>query len=275
MIELNNYRKGFVPKHPFNDINGEITDHQNRYSQNGEEGVLEKIFGILNITNGVFVNAGCDDIHDHSNVRRLISSHSWNKGLFIEPNTLYLNKGIENIENDTRITNKDEFRYHNSYISVNQDNELISNIISQYYADESVFDLLTLKIDSYEYWALQDFLKSKYHANIILVGYNSSLTKCITSPKNCAPKLGHNSIYDNFYGSSALAIHKLMQSNNYDLVSICKPNNLIYIDKELNKNNHGEKLFEIYDELTPEDYYYEVKKGHGLREHIKEGWIEV
>ena len=62
MIELNNYRKGFVPKHPFNDINGEITDHQNRYSQNGEEGVLEKIFGILNITNGVFVNAGCDDI---------------------------------------------------------------------------------------------------------------------------------------------------------------------------------------------------------------------
>ena len=61
MINLDNYRGGFVDEHSHYRDGSEITDFENYYSQNGEEGVLEKIFSTLDITNGVFVNAGCDD----------------------------------------------------------------------------------------------------------------------------------------------------------------------------------------------------------------------
>ena len=91
------------------------------YSQNGEDGVLEKIFEVLNITKGTFVNAGCDDIHDHSNVRRLISNYGWD-GLFIEPNGDMLTRGRENLENDDRITDG-EFEFHHGFLSVNEDDE--------------------------------------------------------------------------------------------------------------------------------------------------------
>lgn len=269
MIKLDDFRDGFINKHPHNDIEGAHADYTERYSQNGEEGVLEKIFNTLGVSKGLFINCGCDDINDHSNVRRLISLFGW-KGLFIEPNTPCLNKGIENIQNDIRIKNKNMFQYHNGYLSINKEDEKIPNVISQYYVDEGLFDLVTLKIDSYEYWVLQDFLKSKYDTKVLLVGYNSSLTKCITAPKDCLPKLGHNSIRDNFYGASLPAIDKLMQSNGFELVSICRPNNLIYINKEVNNGQ-----FKVYDNISEDDYYFEVKKGHGTRYHVPEGWVEV
>ena len=34
-------------------------------------------------------------------------------------------------------------------------------------------------------------------------------------------------------------------------------------------------IIDINPDSPAFDYYFEVKKGHGLREHIKEGWIEV
>ena len=269
MIKLDDFRDGFINKHPYNDIEGAHADYTERYSQNGEEGVLAKIFDTLDISKGIFVNAGCDDINDHSNVRRLVSLFGWT-GLFIEPNTPWLDAGHKNIENDTRIIDKNAFLYHNGFLSINSEDEKLSNVISQYYIDEGLFDLLTLKIDSYEYWVLQDFLQSKYSAKVILVGYNSSLTDCVTAPKDCKPKLGHNSIRDNFYSASLPAIDKLMQSNGFELVSICRPNNLVYIHKQFNNGK-----FHVYDNISADDYYFEVMQGHGTRTHIREGWIEV
>lgn len=289
MVDLKNERKGFVSnydetlirqfkyegKYPFNDLNGEITDGINYYSQNGEDGVLEKIFETLNITKGKFINCGSDDIHDHSNVRRLISLKGWEQGLFIEPNSKYLIKGKENLENDKRIIDKTGFKYHNGYVSVNKNEELLPNIIKHYYKNLKTFDLLTLKIDSYEYWVLKSFLESKYNSKIILVGYNSSLKGCVSSPKDCPPKLGHNKISDNFYGASALAIHKLMDAYNFELISICYPNNMIYIDKSLNRDSKDKKIFKPYEKITIDDYYFKMLKGHGTRLSIKKGWEEV
>jgi len=268
MIKLDEFRNGFINKHPYNDVDGICADYFEYYSQNGEEGVLEKIFNTLDIHKGLFVNAGCDDINDHSNVRRLVSLFGWN-GLFIEPNTPYLRLGQENIQKDDRIIDKNAFYYHNGFLSINKEEERLPNIINQY-IDGEIVDLLTLKIDSYEYWVLQDFLQSKYNAKVILVGYNSSLTDCITSPKNINPKLGHKSITDNFYGASFTAIDKLMQSNEFELISICRPNNLIYINKQFNNGK-----FYVYDKVIEDDYYFEVKKGHGVRQHIKTGWVTV
>ena len=135
MIRLDNFRDGFINKHPYNTVSGHIADYTDRFSQNGEEGVLEKIFNTLGVEKGTFINGGCDDINDHSNVRRLISFFGWN-GLFIEPNTPWLDQGIKNIEKDYRIKNKDVFQYHNGYLSVNKEEEMLSNVIKEYYVDE-------------------------------------------------------------------------------------------------------------------------------------------
>ena len=172
MISVDDYRSGFVNEHHHFVEGSQVTDFKNYYSQNGEDGVLDKIFEVLDISKGTFVNAGCDDIHDHSNVRRLISNYGWD-GLFIEPNGNMLKEGRENLENDGRITDG-KFEFHHGFLSVNKDDERITNVISDYYIGETLFDLLTLHIDSYEYWVLEDFLSGHYDAKVILVGYNFS-----------------------------------------------------------------------------------------------------
>ena len=269
MINLDNYRGGFVDEHSHYRDGSEITDFENYYSQNGEDGVLEKIFEVLNITKGTFVNAGCDDINDHSNVRRLISHYGWD-GLFIEPNGRMLKNGRENLENDDRITDG-EFEFHHGFLSVNKDDERITNVITDYYIGETQFDLLTLHIDSYEYWVLEDFLNGHYDTKVILVGYNFSRTDSVTSPKDSKPKIGHESITDNFYSASAPALKKLANQYGYQLVSVCKPNNLVFVHESSNDN-----LFKEYDILKEEDYYWEMDEWtKSKRNLINDGWVGI
>ena len=271
MINLDDYRKGFATNHCiYNDVDdSKVTDFENYYSQNGEDGVLEKIFDVLNISKGTFVNAGCDDIYDHSNVRRLISHYGWD-GLFIEPNGEMLEQGRDNLENDGRVTDG-EFHFHNGFLSVNKDDERITDIISDWYIGETLFDLLTLHIDSYEYWVLEDFLSGHYDAKVILVGYNFSKTGSVTAPKDCSPKIGHKSITDNFYAASAPALNKLAKKYGYQLVSVCKPNNLIFVHESFNDN-----LFKVYKPLKKPTYYWEGDSfTNGRRSNINEGWVKV
>lgn len=274
MIKLDDYRSGFTSEtHPFYEDGFSVNDYKNSYSQNGEEGVLEKIFETLNIRNGLFVNAGADDINDHSNVRRLISFYGWD-GLFIEPNGEMLKKGRENLSSDERINNA-EFDFHIGFLSTNKNEEKINNVLSEYYDKKTNFDLLTLHIDSYEYWVLEDFLKGNYDAKVILIGYNSSLKDSVTSPVDCNPKIGHVSVTDNFYSASGGALNKLATKYGYQLVSICKPNNLIFIKKDLNKN-----LFETYSDLKVSDYHWDSREwydnmGIKRRTMYESGWIKV
>jgi len=268
MIKLDNHRSGFVDKHFHYRDGSEITDFENHYSQNGEDGVLEKLFEVLNITNGTFVNAGCDDIHDHSNVRRLITN-GWD-GLFIEPNGDMLLQGRENLENDDRIKDG-EFQFHHGFLSVNEDDERITNVLADYFIGETLFDLLTLHIDSYEYWVLEDFLSGHYDAKVILVGYNFSKKDSVSAPKDCSPKIGHKSVRDNFYSASAPALNKLAKKYGFQLISICKPNNLIFIHESYNNN-----LFKVYKPLRKSNYYWEGDSfTNGRRTHINEGWVKV
>ena len=268
MVRLDDYQSGFVSKHSHYLEDSEITDFENYYSQNGEDGVLEKLFEVLNITNGTFVNAGCDDIHDHSNVRRLITN-GWD-GLFIEPNGDMLLQGRDNLEEDDRISDG-EFHFHNGYLSVNKDDEGITEVIADYYIGETLFDLLTLHIDSYEYWVLEDFLRGHYDAKVILVGYNFSKKDSVSAPKNCSPKIGHVSVTDNFYSASAPALNNLANKYGYQLVSICKPNNLVFVHETYNDN-----LFEVYDDLQESDFYWEGDSFvNNKRTNISDGWVEV
>jgi len=269
MIRLDDYTGGFVDNHSHFREDSQLTDFENYYSQNGEDGILEKIFEELTITKGTFINAGADDINDHSNVRRLISFYGWD-GLFIEPNRDMLEKGRKNLEKDNRIKDG-EFDFHIGFLSTNSDEERINNVLSNYYPTKTLFDLLTLHIDSYEYWVLKDFLDGDYNAKVILVGYNFSRIDEVTSPENCDPKIGHVSITDNFYSASAPALKKLMDNYDYQLVSICIPNNLIFVKKSLNNG-----LFEPYEQLKEEDYYWEMDDWtRSKRTLVNEGWVVI
>ena len=281
MIDLNdyNYKVGFVSNHsiyknPLETIEDQkTTDFINYYSQNGEDGVLEKIFDVLDIKEGTFINGGCDDIYDHSNVRRLVSLFGW-RGLFIEPNLKMLEQGRNYLLNDERITTSGseiKYHFHCGLLSQNKESERIGNIIEKYYADKNLFDLVTLHIDSYEYWVLEDFLKGHYDAKVILIGYNFSRDDSVTVPKESPPKIGHQSITDNFYSASAPALTKLAKEYGFQLVSVCKPNNLIFVHKRFNKN-----LFKVCDPLEKKDYFWEGDSyTNNRRKYVTDGWVKV
>ena len=154
---------------------------------------------------------------------------------------------------------------------MNKDDERITNVISDYYIGETLFDLLTLHIDSYEYWVLEDFLSGHYDAKVILVGYNFSKKDSVSAPKDCSPKIGHKSVTDNFYSASAPALKKLANQYGFQLVSVCKPNNLIFIHESFNDN-----LFKVYKSLRESTYYWEGDSyTNQRRTNINEGWVEV
>ena len=156
-------------------------------------------------------------------------------------------------------------------MSINNDDERITDIIGDYYIGETQFDLLTLHIDSYEYWVLEDFLSGHYDAKVILVGYNFSKSDSVTAPKDCSPKIGHNQINDNFFSASAPALNKLAKKYGFELVSICKPNNLIFINQYYNEGR-----FKVYEPLKEEDYYWEGDKfTNKRRKNITEGWVSI
>ena len=67
-----------------------------------------------------------------------MSTYGWD-GLFIEPNGSMLSVGKENLENDERINNRD-FNFHNGFLSINNDDERITDIIGDYYIGETQFD---------------------------------------------------------------------------------------------------------------------------------------
>lgn len=182
------------------------------YSQNGEDGVLEKIFEVLGILNeGYYVEFG---VHDGTecNTRYFRETYGWN-GLLID-------NGFEN----------NSINLHKEFITAENINELFDK-----YNTPEEFDLLSIDIDfnDFHVWKALD---SRFSPKVVIIEYNASHlpTEDLVVVYNASTTWDGS----NYYGGSLLAFARLGKEKGYSLVNTDKLGvNAIFVRDDLIAGN--------------------------------------
>lgn len=167
---------------------GNINDWEMRvYSQNGEDGIIQYIFRKIGETNKYFVEFGAEDGRECNT--RYLREKGWD-GLWMDGNfkNTLVKKEIVTPENVEQLFNK--------------------------YKVPKEFDLLSIDIDSYDYWVWKAI--THYNPRVVVIEFNSTIpiNKSLTVPYD--PKFHWDST--NYFGASLKAMVKLSKIKHYQLV---------------------------------------------------------
>ena len=160
------------------------------YSQNGEDGIIQSIFNRIGTTNKYCVEFGVED-GTECNTRYLISCKKW-KALQMDSGE-YLPPSV-----------KKEFVTASNI-----------NFLFQKYSVPIEFDLLSIDVDSHDYW-IWKALKS-YSPRVVIVEYNAAIP--LTESIVLNPNLNIQNIYPESFGCGLLPLEKLGKEKGYTLIA--------------------------------------------------------
>lgn len=205
---------------PFNyGVIGEY-DNINKYenkieggqSQNGEDGLLNYIFSQIGTTNKYYVEFGAGDGTWLSNAYYFRVMQGWN-GLLLEGNKNEVEKG--------RKQNKD-LNLHSEMVTKSN----INSLFKKYNVPKS-FDLLSIDVDSYDYWIWQGL--TEYEPNVLIIETNAGLPNNI--PLIISPN-ANTSLETWTFGVNLLAIYDLAKEKGYEFVTTIRWN-AVFVKKDL------------------------------------------
>ena len=201
---------------------------KNINSQNGEDGVIEQIFKMMNIKNGNFIEFGAWDGKHLSNSYKLFTE-GWS-GIFIEGDSPKFNTLINN------------FRNYNNVCCINRyvgysDNDSLDTIIEESSFKNKQFDFISIDVDGLDYFILQKL--NKYLPKVICIEVSSG-----HSP-NFSELLNEN-VARNNVGQSINVMAKMAYEKGY--FPLCYTGNLFLV------KNEYKDIFKDYIK-TNEDIY--------------------
>jgi hypothetical protein len=206
------------------------------FSQGNEDGVLREIFQRVGIASHTAIEVGTGDGTENNTMYLLFQG--W-KCLWVEADTR-LTTSI--VKTHQRWLQSGTLRLHNSMISQANTFEIIGPF-AQEYGDR--LDLLSIDIDSQDYWVLQAALKFA-KPRVVVIEYNGNLppSVSITVPLNHSERWSGGV----FYGASLAALNSLLEKD-YALVG-CTPNgvNAFWVRRDL-------KLSEFAEPFTVENHF--------------------
>lgn len=170
----------------------------NVYSQNGEDGIIEKIFGIMGTTSKASVEFGAWDGFYYSNTANLWAKQGWH-GILIEMDRERFKQLVEN-------TGKYNCRCINARVEGAGQNT-IENILRRESAGGQV-DLLSIDIDGDDYFVFESLETLK--PRLIVCEYNPTippLMELVSEPGN-------------YFGCSPISLVKLGEQKGYKLVAV-------------------------------------------------------
>lgn len=171
---------------------------KNIFTQNGEDGIIEKLLEELNINNGVCVEFGAWDGVYLSNVYNLWRYKGY-KAILIEDDQ---QKFLELKENTKNFKNTQAIKCH--VVPDENDKNSLDNILERCELFcEKDYTLLSIDVDSCDYYIFKSI--KKYFPKIIICETNTSFS----------PQQEYVS-YNN--GCSLLSLKKLAEEKNYKLI---------------------------------------------------------
>ncbi len=161
------------------------------YSQNGEDGVLKRIFELIGTTNRKFVEFGTGAEGTQRNAR-LLEENRWT-GLLMD---------VCARDNHSRI--------HKEWITA----ENINSLFEKYQVPEE-FDLLSIDIDGNDYWVWKA-IDAHYRPRVLVMEYNAVV------PPTEARTIEYNPNFmwsgTDYFGASLLALDRISKLKGYSLV---------------------------------------------------------
>jgi hypothetical protein len=181
------------------------------YSQNGEDGILQYIFAKIGTTNKYFVEFGVEDGTECNT--KYLRQQGW-KGLWMDG------------KHQDQLINKEWITAEN-----------IQVLLAKYKVPRS-FDLLSIDIDSNDYW-IWDAIKD-FKPRVVVIEYNSCIPPDQSLTIDYDPKFESDGT--SYFGASLLALKRLAKRKGYVLVSCdSRGINAFFVRKELAQGNfwHG------------------------------------
>lgn len=186
---------------------------QSFYSQNGEDGIIKIIFYKIGVTNKFCVEFGVDKMTGNT---VYLVKNGWNY-LWMDGNG-----------DGKKI--KVEF--------INAEN---INLLFEKYNVPKEFDLLSIDIDSNDYWVWKAI--DAYSPRVVVIEYNASIPCTESKTVEYNPSLCWDGT--NYFGASLLALEKLGDSKGYTLIACDEMGaNAFFIRKDLVKDNFEVKSIE-------------------------------
>lgn len=221
---------------------------RNVNSQNGEDGIIEEIFKVMNIKQGNFIEFGAWDGKAFSNTYKLFGE-GW-EGIYIEADSTKYTDLVRNFQNNKNITCLKEF------VGFGETDSLDAIIDRSNHANKN-FDFVSIDVDGFDYFIFDKF--TKYLPKVVCIEVNSGhsplfsevLTKCAAE---------HN------VGQSLTVMCDRAAEKGY--FPLCYSGNLFLV------KNEYKSLFSKYVKSV-EDIYYDflehiVKPDLGLAKYLYE-----
>jgi hypothetical protein len=193
------------------------------YSQQGEDGVIQKILEVIGDDSKYYVEFGAMDGHYLSNTKYLRDYCNW-KGLLLD-------SGHED----------PSINLHRAHVTASNINELFA----QYEVPYNL-DVLSIDIDSNDFYVWKA-IDNKYRPRLVVIEYNASHLP--NEDKVVMHNPNHYWDGTNYYGASILAMYHLGRSKGYSLVyAENRGVNLFFVRDDLIKApfknmNNVEKIF--------------------------------
>lgn len=223
---------------------------KNVHSQNGEDGIIEKIFEIINPFAKICIEIGCWDATELSNTANLWKNKDWS-ALLVEIEPDMAAKAIENTKDYKAIVINCEAGFDHAKNSIDYlwETHNQSNIFQSHEVD-----FLSIDIDGNDYYLFESL---KMKPKVICIEYNASIPyfmDCYQSPNAK-------------FGCSLSALIRIGKSKGYTLVCVTDCNAIFVQDDFVHLL---EKVFvDLSVSASPE--YYSFTMMDYLGRHINFG----
>ncbi|MEE3233845.1 MAG: hypothetical protein VX294_06730 [Candidatus Latescibacterota bacterium] len=193
-----------------NDENALILLGRKVYSQCDEDGIIEEIFNRIGTTNKTFIEIGCGQGLENNTHYLLLKG--W-KGIWIDGSK----DNIRFIKNQIgyREGRNKKLSIAHSYVDKDNINQILKENLVQLAHEETTIDFLSVDIDGNDLEVLSHI--NVVNARLICVEYNAKFPPSVHQTIKYDPT--HRWQKDDYQGSSLAAIHLVMESQGYTLVS--------------------------------------------------------
>jgi hypothetical protein len=188
------------------------------FSQYGEDGVVEKIFEIIQPTHKYAIEFGASDGIEHNNMRRLVIEDGWG--------------GLQ-IEGDMKLAQRNAYNYKDHYPRVRSIHSFVyPGNIEIIFEDHDVpkdFDYLVIDIDSNDYYVWRAI--QQYRPKLVQIEYNAAWPP----PKLAVVEFHPLNFWDgtDYHGASIQSYYELAKKKGYELVYGNQAgNNLFFVDRQ-------------------------------------------
>lgn len=222
-----------------NEIKPKLSDFSyNKYSQFGEDGIIQKIFEIIGTTSKVCVEFGACNGFLLSNTANLWAHYGW-KGVLIEADTKYLDALKANTAPYDCIA-------INTKVGIGE-HDALESILYEHNIHESI-DLLSIDIDGNDYHILQSL--NTVRPRLIICEYNPTIPAILDVYTE----------YNNYFGCSVSALTRIARQKGYELIALTDTNAFFIVAEEFTKFSHFELSL---DKIAVNNYLTYVVTSYG------------